>query len=434
MQTDPYLAESDELGILGACLLGGIDTSSDALGQVTASMVVSDQVRDSLAVIETMVRENSSPSLETIGKAWSRVKGKVPAPLEIWMRAMDTCPSAANLDYHVQGVREAYHRRKLREAAQRLISDSANPMVPLDAAVSQLEAGIAADEQTTPATNTAKTVVLDFVDETQARFNRKGQLSGITTGIQKLDSLTDGIQPKELFLIAARPSIGKTAMAVSITESACVNGHIPTLFVTCEMSERSLMRRLVSSVGNIPMQVLKTGDLNENDFKRITAASAKIAKSPLHFLDVSSGARIGVITAAVRRAVRRFGVRLVVLDYLQKVSASSRHEKRTYEVAEVSGALKACAVSSGVAMVCLAQLNRESEKDKGRRPRLSDLADSGQIERDADTVCLLDRNRSEPRGDAQLIIGKQRDGECGVVPLWYEGAFCRFEQKSLQDT
>lgn len=245
--------------------------------------------------------------------------------------------------------------------------------------------------------------------------------------------MTDGLQLGEMTLIAARPSIGKTAMATSIAAVACIERKVPTLLVTCEMSEKALMRRLVSTVASVPMQAIKTGQLNQNQMVKMTQAVSKISSSPLHFLDLSSNAKIGTITATVRRAARKHGVKLVILDYLQKVHASGKHEKRTYEVAEVSGALKACAVATQTAMLCLAQLNRESEKEKGRKPRLSDLADSGQIERDADTVCLLDRNRSEPKGQAQLIIGKQRDGECGVIELYYDGQFCRFEPALLQD-
>lgn len=181
------------------------------------------------------------------------------------------------------------------------------------------------------------------------------------------------------------------------------------------------------------MQHIKTGQLSERDMSRLASAQVRLKDAPLHILDLSSGAKVGTITAAIRRHVRKHGVKLVIVDYLQKVGCSGKYEKRTYEVAEVSGALKACAASTKVAMLALAQLNRESEKEKGRKPRLSDLADSGQIERDADTVLLLDRNRIEPKGEATIAIAKQRDGECGVVTCYYQGQFCRFEPALLQD-
>lgn len=424
--TDVYFAESDELGVLGACLIGSIETSADAVAQMQPGMLSNEMVRESLDLVDQMIREGTKPGLDTLGRAWKRAYSKKPMPIELWTKAMDACPSEHNLSYHVQGVREAFTRRKLREAGQRLVTDSGNSSTPVDAAISQLEAGIAMEHEVMPATAASKTVVSGFIDALQERWRTRGQLSGVTSGIPMLDRMTDGIQFGELFLVAARPSIGKTAMGVSITQAACVEGGVPTLFVTAEMSERALMRRLVSTVGSVPMQTIKTANLDEGGFKKIGLAGTKISKAPLHFLDVSSGGTVSTVTASIRRAVRRHKVKLVIIDYLQKIQASGKHEKRTYEVGEVSTKLKGCAVAANVAMVCLAQINRESEKEKNRAPKLSDLADSGQIERDADTVCLLDRNRGEPRGEAKLIVAKQRDGECGIVKLWYEGQFCRF--------
>jgi replicative DNA helicase len=423
---DAYFAEKDELGLLGACLLGSTDAASEAVAQVPVIMIANEAVKESLLLVDLMLKENQQITLDALGRSWKKLHGTKPIPIELWSQAMDACPSSHNVSYHAQGVREAYNRRRLREAGQRLITDSGNPATPVDVAISTLESGISTDHETLPSTNNSKLVVSGFLDALQDRFSKKGALSGIESGLGALDRMTDGIQLGELFIIAARPSIGKTAIAVSITKSACIELGVPTLFVTCEMSERALMRRMMSLVSSVPMHAIKTANLEEGHFRSLSASGARIAKSPLYFLDVSSGATVSAITAAVKRSVRRHNVKLVVIDYLQKISASGKHEKRTYEVGEVSSKLKACAVASNVAMVCLAQLNRESEKEKNRMPRLSDLADSGQIERDADTVCLLHRNRAEPRGEASLVIAKQRDGECGVVKLWYEGQYCRF--------
>jgi replicative DNA helicase len=191
------------------------------------------------------------------------------------------------------------------------------------------------------------------------------------------------------------------------------------------MSEKAIMRRLVSSVGSIPMQSIKTGQLNQHEMSKLMAATVKCSKAPLFFLDRSSGASISEITAVAKRSIRKNGIKLVVVDYLQKI-AGQKSEKRTYEIADVSGKLKALAAKTKTAVLALAQLNRESEKEKGRPPRLADLADSGQIERDADTVVLINRDRSVAKGESMLIIAKQRDGECGIVNVGYDGEFCRF--------
>jgi replicative DNA helicase len=298
-----------------------------------------------------------------------------------------------------------------------------------DQIVSNAEAGLSIDVSKETLT-TSKQVAGSFIDQMQERFNRKGQLSGIPTGFFHLDEKTDGLQPREMAIIAARPSIGKTAIAIAIAEHAAIKSKVPTLFISLEMSKEAIFRRTISTVGSIPMQSLKSGNLNEGEMKSMMLSSGKVANSPLWFIDGSSIHSISNIMANVRRAVRKHGVRLVIVDYLQKIKAADRSEKRTYEVAEVSGKLKDIAVQTGVAMLCLAQLNRESEKEKGRQPRLTDLADSGQIERDADLVMLLNRDRSEASGEAAIIIAKQRDGECGIVNLHYEGQFCRFTDPS----
>jgi len=188
---------------------------------------------------------------------------------------------------------------------------------------------------------------------------------------------------------------------------------------------------MVATVGSVPMQDIKTGEMSEGSFKSMGAASAKIAQSPLHFASGSQVSNIASITALIRRSVRKWGIKLVIIDYLQKIHGTKAAEKRTYEIAEVSGKLKSIAVDTNVAVVALAQLNRENEKDKGRPPRLTDLADSGQIERDADLVMLLNRDRNQPSGEAIIAIAKQRDGECGIVKLWYDGKFCRFSDVSI---
>lgn len=429
MSNDAFYSQEDELGLIGACLTGDIDTCSDALADIRSEWITQDNLRLTFDVLRGMVQENKQPTIGELGKEWRKAYGQLPMPYEAWNQAMDTCPSPANLPYYIKGVTDAAHRRQLRDTGDRLIRDSAVLSLQPDQIVSNAEAGLSIDVSR-ETLSTSKQVAGNFIDQMQERFNRKGTLSGISTGFHWLDVKTDGLQHREMAIIAARPSIGKTAIAIAIAHKAAVQDKVPTLFVSLEMSKEAIFRRTVATIGSISMQNLKSGDLSEGDMKSMMSASAKISTSPLWFLDGSSSQSISAITASVRRAVRKHQVRLVIVDYLQKVKAADRSEKRTYEVAEVSGKLKDVAVQTGVAMLCLAQLNRESEKDKGRQPRLTDLADSGQIERDADLVMLLDRDRKEASGEAFIIIAKQRDGECGIVKLHYEGQFCRFSDPS----
>lgn len=427
---DPYFAQDDEFGLIGACLTGSIDTCSDAFAEVKSEWIETDSLRDTYETIKSLVQANRNPTLQELGKEWRKIYGNQPIPFEDWNKAMEVCPSPANLPYYTKGVIEAAHRRQLRLAGDRLIRESAVLTLQPDQIVSNAEASLSI-ELSRETLSTSKQVAGSFVDQMQERFSRKGTLSGVTTGFHWLDKMTDGLQHREMALIAARPSIGKTAIAIAIAEAAAVRAKVPTLFISLEMSKEAIFRRSVASIGSVSMQSLKSGNLSEGDMRSMSMAAGKIANSPLWFLDGSSSQSVASITANVRRAVRKHEVRLVIVDYIQKVKAADKAEKRTYEVAEVSGKLKDIAVQTGVAMLCLAQLNRENEKEKGRTPRLSDLADSGQLERDADCVMLLDRDRREAKGEASIIIAKQRDGECGVVKLWYDGQFCRFTDSGV---
>ena len=422
---DAFFAQDDELGLIGACLTGSIDTCSDAFADVKSEWIETDSLRDTYETIRSLVAQNRTPTIQELGKEWKKLNGNQPIPFEDWNRAMEVCPSPANLPSYAKGIIEAAHRRQLRAAGDRLIRESAVTTLQPDQIVSNAEAGLSI-ELSRETLSTSKQVGGSFIDQMQERFSRKGALSGVTTGFHWLDKMTDGLQYREMAIIAARPSIGKTAIAIAIAEAAAVRAKVPTLFISLEMSKEAIFRRSVASIGSVSMQNLKSGNLTEGDMRSMSTATGKISAAPLWFLDGSSSQSIASITANVRRAVRKHGVKLVIVDYLQKIKAADKAEKRTYEVAEVSGKLKDIAVQTGVAMLCLAQLNRENEKDKGRQPRLTDLADSGQIERDADLVMLLDRDRREARGEASIVVAKQRDGECGIVKLHYNGEFCRF--------
>ena len=426
---DPFDAGDDEFGLVGACIAGGSDVCFEIFAQVPTEALQHDKLRSIYEILKGLIAKNERINQKSVVTEWKRSIPQIAVPFEELSKADEQCQSAANYPTYLKSVLEAYHRRQLRTAGDRLIRESAVSTLSVDQIVSNAEAGLTV-EVSKDDVQSSKSVVGRFIDSTQERFNRKGKLSGITSGFWKLDQMTDGFQLGELTIIAARPSIGKTAIAIAIANSACIGQRVPTLFVSLEMSDESIVRRMVSSVGSIPMQRIKTGEIDQGGMKAMSSASAKIAASPIHFVSGSSVSNIASVTAVIRRAVRKWKVQLVIIDYLQKIHGSRAAEKKTYEIAEVSGKLKAVATDTKTAIVALAQLNRENEKDKGRIPRLTDLADSGQIERDADLVLLLNRDRNEPQGEAVIAVAKQRDGECGLVNLWYEGQYCRFTDPS----
>jgi len=427
--SDPYFAQDDEFGLIGACLSGGSDVCHEVFAKIPSDALQDSDLYNVFEIAKGLVAKSDPVNMATVVKEWKRSMGQNPVPFEALNKCDEMCPSPANYPAFAQAVLEAHHRRHLRTAGDRLIRESAVSTLSVDQIVSNAEAGLTV-EASKEEVQSSKSVVSRFIDSTQERFSRQGQLSGITSGFHKLDQMTDGFQFGELAIIAARPSIGKTAIAIAIAKAASIDSRIPTLFISLEMSDESIVRRMVSSVGSIPMQDIKTGQLDQGGMKAMSTASAKIAGSPIHFVSGSGVSNIATITAVIRRAVRKWAVKLVLVDYLQKIHGSRAAEKKTYEIAEVSGRLKGVASDTNTAVVALAQLNRENEKDKGRVPRLTDLADSGQIERDADLVLLLNRERNQPQGEAVIAIAKQRDGECGIVPLWYEGQYCRFSDLS----
>jgi replicative DNA helicase len=423
--SDPFYSEEDEFGLIGSCISGGSDVCFEAFADVPSEAIQNDQLSATYEVLKSIVHQSKPVNMAELMKEWKKTRPADSVPFETWNRCDELCPSPASYSMFAKSVLECHHRRKLRFAGDRLIRESAVVTLSVDQIVSNAEAGLSV-EVSKDAVQTSKSVVNRFIDSTQERFNRKGQLSGVTSGFHYLDKMTDGFQLGELAILAARPSIGKTAMAIAIAEAATVRSKVPTLFISLEMSDESIVRRMVSTVGSVPMQEIKTGEMTESGFRAMSVANSKIAASPLHFASGSSVSNIASITALIRRSVRKWGIKLVIIDYLQKIHGSKAAEKRTYEIAEVSGKLKSVAVDTKTAIVALAQLNRENEKDKGRAPRLTDLADSGQIERDADLVLLLNRDRNQPKGEAIIVIAKQRDGECGIVKLHYNGEFCRF--------
>jgi replicative DNA helicase len=426
---DPYHAQDDEFGLIGACLSGGSDVCHEVFAKIPTDAFQDSDLYHVFEIAKGLVAKSDPVNMATVVKEWKRSMGQTPVPFEALNKCDEMCPSPANYPAFTQAVLEAHHRRQLRSAGDRLIRESAVSTLSVDQIVSNAEAGLTV-EASKEEVQSSKSVVSRFIDSTQERFARKGHLSGITSGFHRLDQMTDGFQFGELAIIAARPSIGKTAIAIAIAKAAAIDNRIPTLFISLEMSDESIVRRMVSTIGSIPMQDIKTGDLNEGGMRAMGAATGKIAGSPVHFVSGSGISNIATITAVIRRAVRKWKVKLVLIDYLQKIHGSKAAEKKTYEIAEVSGKLKAVASDTKTAVVALAQLNRENEKEKGRVPRLTDLADSGQIERDADLVLLLNRERNQPQGEAMIAIAKQRDGECGIVPLWYDGQYCRFTDPS----
>ena len=265
----------------------------------------------------------------------------------------------------------------------------------------------------------------------QEAAERPGELSGVPSGLSDLDRKTWGWQRQNLIIVGARPSQGKTALLIGFARHAAIEKRVPTVVFSLESSGEEIVRRILCQITGSDQSRLRGGEATENDLKSLPTAINRFRNSPLEIIDCP-GASIGWIQNEARKLKETMGVQIILVDYLQKVKAMQRNEKRTYEVAQVSEGLKEMAVELDVPVISAGQLNREPEKAKGRAPILSDLADCGQIERDADIVALkyLKPGREGAEPVHQLILAKFRDGPCGIVELMFNPGCARFDNLS----
>jgi replicative DNA helicase len=254
--------------------------------------------------------------------------------------------------------------------------------------------------------------------------------------------MTDGLHGSEMIVIAARPSMGKTAFAMNIAEHVAVHEQKAVAVFSLEMSSAQLTQRLLGSMARVNLRNMRDGFLSPRDFPALMDAGSKLSQAQM-FIDDSSSLSVLELAAKSRRLKAQHDIQLIVIDYLQLLRSTSRRaqDNRQLEISEISNGLKALAKELNIPVVVLAQLNRESEKRKGNKPMLSDLRESGSIEQDADVVCLLMRSeyyadgeedKKEKEGMAELIIAKQRNGPVGEVPLTFLKEFTRFEDRARE--
>jgi replicative DNA helicase len=288
----------------------------------------------------------------------------------------------------------------------------------------------------------AKELAIAAIGTIEKIYASGGKITGMETGFRELDQMTDGLHGSEMIVIAARPSMGKTAFAMNIAEHVCMTGNVPVAVFSLEMSDEQLMQRMLCSAARVNIKSLRNGFLGERDFPALTAASGRLAAAPL-FIDDEGTISIMDLRARARRLKAQHGIGLIVIDYLQLLRSTSRKaaDNRQIEISEISAGIKGLAKELRIPIVVLAQLNRQVEQRGGGRPRLSDLRESGSIEQDADVVGLLVREeyyaegeeaKAEAAGKATLIIAKQRNGPVGDVPLTFIKEYTRFEDRARE--
>jgi len=354
----------------------------------------------------------------------------------------DAVPSAANLSYYLEIVQEKFLLRKMIHTCTSVVGRVYDFEGEVDALMDEVERDILRISESRVQSNTSsiKDLVKKAINTIEDFHQRQGLLTGVGTGFTDLDKMTSGLHPGEMIVIAARPSMGKTSLAMNIAEHVAIEQRLPDGVFSLEMTAESLVLRMLCSRSRVNLRNVREGFLAERDFPKLTGSAGKLATAPL-FIDDSSGMSILQLRAKARRMAQQHGVKLFVVDYLQLLHSTARRaENRQQEIADISNGIKSLAKELGVPVIVLSQLNREIEREKGRPPRLSDLRESGAIEQDADVVGLLykpksgdDEDGTESAGSDQdavpvnLLIAKQRNGPTGDVNLTFLKAFTRFE-------
>jgi replicative DNA helicase len=350
-------------------------------------------------------------------------------------------PYAANAVYYAEIVRAKSTLRALIHASTEILRDAYEPTLDPREMVSRAEEKIFAVHDTRSAdqiTNIHDLLVEAF-DHIDARLEH-GAGVGVPTGFQDLDNLTGGLHDSEFVVLAARPSMGKTALATNIAEYVAIEANVPTLFVSLEMAKLELAQRMLCSQGRIDANKFRSGFLSKEDRSKLVEASAKLGKATL-YVDDTPARTCTEIAACARRLKRKQNLGLIVIDYLQLIQPDDPRDPRQEQVAKMARRLKGLARELKIPVLCLAQLNRQTEQGKeSHRPRLSHLRESGAIEQDADVVMFIHREeyyhtREEAQekgiaGQADVIVAKQRNGPTGDIKLAWFDKFTRFENLS----
>ena len=354
-------------------------------------------------------------------------------------------PTAANVGYYLEIVRDKYILRQIIAASTESVRRAFEEQDEVNNLLDEVEQKIFAvgEDRFKGKMPSMKDQVMEAIETIEKLYEHKGGITGISTGFVEFDRMTSGLHPAEMIVIAARPSMGKTAFAMNIAEHVAINEKLAVAIFSLEMNSQQLVQRLLCSRARVNLKKVRDGFLGEREFSGLTSAASKLAEAKM-FIDDSSALSILELRAKARRLKAQQDIRLIVVDYLQLLRSTSRRgqDNRQIEISEISAGLKGLAKELNIPIIVVAQLNRNPENrtgDSKGRPRLSDLRESGSIEQDADLVGLLvreayyadtDEEKEEAAGNADLIISKQRNGPIGDIPLTFLSEFTRFETRA----
>uniref|UniRef100_C5D9X0 Replicative DNA helicase n=1 Tax=Geobacillus sp. (strain WCH70) TaxID=471223 RepID=C5D9X0_GEOSW len=345
----------------------------------------------------------------------------------------DAVPTAANVEYYARIVEEKSVLRRLIRTATSIAQDGYTREDEVDVLLDEAEQKIMEISQRkhSGAFKNIKDVLVQTYDNIEMLHNRKGEVTGIPTGFTELDRMTSGFQRSDFIIVAARPSVGKTAFALNIAQNVATKTNENVAIFSLEMSAQQLVMRMLCAEGNINAQNLRTGRLTPEDWGKLTMAMGSLSNAGI-YIDDTPSIRVSDIRAKCRRLKQESGLGMVVIDYLQLIQGSGRNrENRQQEVSEISRSLKALARELEVPVIALSQLSRSVEQRQDKRPMMSDIRESGSIEQDADIVAFLYRDDyynkdSENKNIIEIIIAKQRNGPVGTVQLAFIKEYNKF--------
>lgn len=347
-------------------------------------------------------------------------------------------PTSAHIENYAQIVKEKSILRNLIKAGQEIIADGFDGNETLEGILNGAEEkifNIIQGRKTGEFTGISE-IVSNSLDLISEAYLNKGQVTGIPTGLADLDHKTAGLQPSDLILVAARPSMGKSALAINIAQHAAVKERKSVAIFSLEMSKEQLARRMLCTQGLVDAQKVRIGDLTEEEWLNLIDASTIVGQSPI-FIDDTPGLSVNEVRAKCRKLKLEKGLDLIVIDYLQLMSGNGKKESRQQEISEISRGLKGLAREMNAPVIALSQLSRACETRTDHRPMLSDLRESGAIEQDADLVMFIYRDEyynpdTEDKNQAELIIAKQRNGQTGTVYLTWLGAYTKFASSTYK--
>jgi len=422
-----------EMAVLGSMLIDE-DAVSAAIESLDKASFYKDSHKKIFEAMSDLYNANKAVDLITLTDELKRkgILEEVGGVSSLTALA-NSVPTAANINHYVSIVKEKSILRTLINNATRIVSLCYESEGNVDELVDSAERLVfeITDRKPKGSYFHLKEVIKDSIETIDKLYQKKAHVTGIPTGFVDFDIKTAGLQPSDLIVIAGRPSMGKSAMAIGIAEYAGVIEKVPLAIFSVEMSKEQLVQRMLCSHAKVDAHKVRTGYLATSDWPRLTAAAGKLSEAPI-FIDDTPAISVMELRAKARRLKAQQDIQLIILDYMQLMRGSTNAENRQQEISEISRSLKALARELSIPVVAISQLSRAVEARTDHRPQLSDLRESGAIEQDADVVVLILREEyynpnPDNQGIAEVIIAKQRNGPVGSLKLTFIKEYTRFE-------